>query len=120
MSPPLRPTLYATVTLERELRRKVLDPSVSALLGRERSLKCGGRLIRERGGRKHQSCGSRRTCLATLRFSPGSPDGAWVAFTWENVSGQPLLIARTNGSDVRQVPGAFRFSGQPDWGPDAT
>ncbi len=54
------------------------------------------------------------------QFSPSwSPDGDWVAFTSENASGQPLLIARTDGSDVRRVPGAFRYSGQPDWGPDA-
>jgi TolB protein len=52
------------------------------------------------------------------QFAPTwSPDGAWVAFTSENASGQPLLIARTDGSDVRQVPGTFQFSGQPDWGP---
>jgi Tol biopolymer transport system component len=54
------------------------------------------------------------------QFAPTwSPDGAWVAFTSENVSGQPLLIARTDGSDVRQVPGTFQFSGQPDWEPHA-
>jgi TolB protein len=54
------------------------------------------------------------------QFAPSwSPDGDWVAFTSENASGQPLLIARTDGSDVRQVPGAFQFSGQPDWGAEA-
>ena len=53
------------------------------------------------------------------QFSPSwSPDGAWVAFTSENISGQPLLIARIDGSDVREVPGSFRFSGQPDWRAD--
>jgi TolB protein len=52
------------------------------------------------------------------QFSPSwSPDGGWVAFTSENASGQPLLIARADGSDVMQVPGAFQFSGQPEWGP---
>jgi hypothetical protein len=51
------------------------------------------------------------------QLSPSwSPDGGWVAFTSENASGQPLLIARADGSEIKAVPGGFRYSGQPEWG----
>jgi hypothetical protein len=39
-----------------------------------------------------------------------------VAFTSEDATGQPLLIAKADGSEVREVQGTFQFSGQPDWG----
>ena len=63
--------------------------------------------------------GGLRKLIATddWQLSPSwSPDGGWVAFTSENASGQPLLIARADGSEIKAVPGGFRYSGQPEWG----
>ena len=48
-----------------------------------------------------------------------SPDGDWIAFTSDRAGGDNIWIARTDGSDPRQVSKeSFRLLNSPNWSPD--